>query len=108
MTGRHDYDQHDIDFLTGFANVLAEAVATAERMATLQATIARMKVLVEDKDRLLDQKRVLAEELQHRVRNNLQLVYGMLSKQLVDTADKAGQTWHQGDRTPGFHPGTGI
>jgi two-component sensor histidine kinase len=88
---QHDYDQHDIDFLTGFANVLAEAVATAERMATLQITVARMKVLVEDKDRLLDQKRVLAEELQHRVRNNLQLVYGMLSKQLGDTADKAGQ-----------------
>jgi two-component sensor histidine kinase len=40
---------------------------------------------------LLDQKKVLAEELQHRVRNNLQLVYGMLSKQLSDTTDKAGQ-----------------
>jgi two-component sensor histidine kinase len=50
-----------------------------------------MKVLVQDKDRLLDQKSVLAEELQHRVRNNLQLVYGMLSKQLGDTVDKAGQ-----------------
>ncbi len=23
---QHDYDQHDIDYLTGFANVLAEAV----------------------------------------------------------------------------------
>jgi len=88
---QHDYDQHDIDFLTGFANVLAEAVATSTRTATLQDTIARMKVLVEDKDQLLDQKKVLAEELQHRVRNNLQLVYGMLSKQLDDTADKAGQ-----------------
>jgi two-component sensor histidine kinase len=88
---QHDYDQHDIDFLTSFANVLAEAVATSTRTATLQNTIARMKALVEDKDRLLDQKKVLAEELQHRVRNNLQLVYGMLSKQLDDTADKAGQ-----------------
>jgi two-component sensor histidine kinase len=88
---QHDYDQHDIDFLTGFANVLAEAVATSARTVTLQYTIARMKVPVEDKDRLLDQKKVLAEELQHRVRNNLQLVYGMLSKQLDDTADKAGQ-----------------
>jgi two-component sensor histidine kinase len=88
---QHDYDQHDIDFPTGFANVLAEAVATSVRTVTLQDTIARMKVLVEDKDRLLDQKKVLAEELQHRVRNNLQLVYGMLSKQLDDTADKAGQ-----------------
>jgi two-component sensor histidine kinase len=88
---QHDYDQHDIDFLTGFANVLAEAVATSARTATLQNTIAQMKTLVQDKDRLLDQRKVLAEELQHRVRNNLQLVYGMLSKQLGDTADKAGQ-----------------
>jgi two-component sensor histidine kinase len=88
---QHEYDQHDIDFLTAFANVLAEAVATSTRTATLQDTIARMKVLVEDQDRLLDQKKVLAEELQLRVRNNLQLVYGMLSKQLDDTADKAGQ-----------------
>ena len=50
-----------------------------------------MKVLVENQHRLLDQKKVLAEELQHRVRNNLQLVYGMLSKQLDDTTDEAGQ-----------------
>jgi two-component sensor histidine kinase len=88
---QHDYDQHDIEFLTGFANVLAEAVATSARTATLQATIERMKDLVEEKDRLLDQKKILAEELQHRVRNNLQLVYGMLSKQLDDTDDRAGQ-----------------
>ena len=88
---QHDYDQHDIDFLTGFANVLAEAVATSARTSVLQSTIERMKVLVEEKDRLLEQKKVLAEELQHRVRNNLQLVYGMLSKQLDDTPDTAGQ-----------------
>src|ERR1700726_3822748 len=88
---QHDYDQHDIDFLTGFANVLAEAVATSARTGILQDTIERMKVLVEEKDRLLEQKKVLAEELQHRVRNNLQLVYGMLSKQLDDTPDTVGQ-----------------
>jgi two-component sensor histidine kinase len=88
---QHDYDQHDIDFLTGFANVLAEAVVTSARTSLLQTTIEQMQALVEEKDRLLDQKKVLGEELQHRVRNNLQLVYGMLSKQLDDTADKAGQ-----------------
>ncbi|HVA14242.1 MAG TPA: histidine kinase dimerization/phosphoacceptor domain -containing protein [Stellaceae bacterium] len=88
---QHDYDQHDINFLTGFANVLAEAVATSARTEILQTTIDRMKILVEEKDRLLDQKKVLAEELQHRVRNNLQLVYGMLSKQLGDTTDEVGQ-----------------
>src|ERR1700726_1426224 len=88
---QHNYDQHDIDFLTGFANVLAEAVATSARTGILQNTIERMKVLFAEKDRLLEQKKVLAEELQHRVRNNLQLVYGMLSKQLDDTPDTAGQ-----------------
>jgi len=88
---QHDYDEHDVDFLTGFANVLAEAVATSARTSILQGTIEQMKVLVAEKDRLLEQKKVLAEELQHRVRNNLQLVYGMLSKQLDDTPDTAGQ-----------------
>ncbi len=95
---QHDYDQHDIDFLTGFANVLAEAVATSARTKILRTTIEQMKLLVEEKDRLLEQqdrlleqKKVLAAELQHRVRNNLQLVYGMLNKQIDDTADKDGQ-----------------
>jgi two-component sensor histidine kinase len=36
-------------------------------------------------------KKMVAEELQHRVRNNLQLIHGMLSKQLDDTIDEAGQ-----------------
>ena len=88
---QHDYDQHDVDFLTGFANVLAEAVATSVRVALLQTTIERTKHLVEEKDRLLEQKKVLAEELQHRVRNNLQLVYGMLSRLVDETSDTAGQ-----------------
>ena len=88
---QHDYDQHDIDFLMGFANVLAEAVATSARTTILKTTVEEMKILVEEKDRLLEQKEVLAEELQHRVRNNLQLIYGMLSKQTDDTANKIEQ-----------------
>jgi two-component sensor histidine kinase len=88
---QHDYDEHDINFLTGFANVLAEAVATSARTALLQTTIETMKVLAGAQERLLEQKMVLAEELQHRVRNNLQLIYGMLSKQLGDTADEGGR-----------------
>ncbi|MES2196366.1 MAG: ATP-binding protein [Pseudomonadota bacterium] len=55
---RHDYDQYDINFLTGFANVLAEAVSTAARGLALQVTVDRMKALVEEKDRLLDEKNV--------------------------------------------------
>jgi two-component sensor histidine kinase len=88
---QHDYDENDINFLTGFANVLAEAVATSARTTILKQTIERMEVLVAEQDRLLDQKKILAEELQHRVRNNMQLVYGMLSKQVADTPDEAGQ-----------------
>ena len=92
---QHDYNDHDIAFLTGFANVLAEAVDTSKRNAALQAAVDRMQDMVADKDRLLasksallDEKNVLAQELQHRVRNNLQLVYGMLSKQIQNTIDE--------------------
>ncbi len=81
---RHNYDEHDINFLTGFANVLAEAVATAARTAVLRASVDRLTVV-------LNEKGVLAEELQHRVRNNLQLVYGMLSRMSDDTADSQAQ-----------------
>jgi two-component sensor histidine kinase len=62
----HLYDVHDINFLTGFANVLAEAVATATRNWAMQA--------------LLAEKNLLAEELHHRVRNNLQMISGMLAQ----------------------------
>ena len=88
---QHDYNENDINFLTGFANVLAEAVATSARTNVLKQTIERMAVLVAEQERLLDQKKILAEELQHRVRSNMQLVYGMLSKQVTDTPDEAGQ-----------------
>ena len=60
---QHDYDQHDINFLTGFANVLAEAVTTASRGAALQVTVDKMKALVEEKDRMLDEKIVADVQL---------------------------------------------
>jgi two-component sensor histidine kinase/ActR/RegA family two-component response regulator len=101
----HDYDDHDIDFLTGFANILAEAVDTAKRNTALQKAVSRMQDMVADRDRLLTaksatlnektrllaEKDVLAAELQHRVRNNLQLVYGMVSKQLQSTSIMEGK-----------------
>ena len=99
---QHDYNQHDIDFLTGFANVLAEAVDTSKRKAALQSAVSRMEDMVADRDRLLaaknvlleektrflEEKNILARELQHRVRNNLQLVHGMLGKQAQITSDE--------------------
>jgi two-component sensor histidine kinase len=79
---QHTYDEHDIDFLTGFANVLAEAVATFTRGDLLRQTVAKMEALVIEKDKLLAERVVMAEELKHRVRNNLQLVSGMLAAHL--------------------------
>jgi len=89
---QHTFDVHDINFLTGFANVVAEAVGTSERAATLQATLVTMQALVAEKEVLLVEKNTLASELQHRVRNNLQLVYGMLLRQvtIVDQSGKEG------------------
>jgi signal transduction histidine kinase len=55
---RHEYDQHDINFLSGFANVLAEAVSTASRAAELQAALDRMNALVEEKNGALREKGV--------------------------------------------------
>jgi two-component sensor histidine kinase len=83
-TTQRDYDEYDVDFLTGFANVLAEAVATGSRLESLRH-------LVDEKDRLLADKGILAEELQHRVRNNLQLISSMLAEQLKHTSDPRDQ-----------------
>ncbi len=60
---QHEYDQYDINFLTGFANVLAEAVSTVARGAALQVTVDMMKALVEEKDRLLDEKNAADRQL---------------------------------------------
>jgi two-component sensor histidine kinase len=69
------FDKNDIDFLTGFANILAEAVATAERSEALRQTVARMEQLVAEKE-------TLSQELKHRVRNSLHLVYGLLTSEV--------------------------
>jgi signal transduction histidine kinase/CheY-like chemotaxis protein len=69
---QHDYDEFDINFLTGFANVLAEAVSTASRGAKLQVTVDLMKALVEEKDRLLDDK--LAADVQLRQAQKMEAV----------------------------------
>jgi signal transduction histidine kinase len=58
------FDKHDIVFLTGFANVVAEAVATVERAGVLRAAFERMELAVAEKDRLLAER--LVRELRLR------------------------------------------
>ena len=57
--------------------MLAEAVVSAERTTLLRSTV--------------QQKDALARELQHRVRNNLQIVYSMLEKEARKTIDQAAK-----------------
>jgi signal transduction histidine kinase len=54
-TKRH-FDEHDIVFLTGFANVVAEAVAITERAAAQQNAIDRLTQEVEKNNRLLAER----------------------------------------------------
>ena len=59
---QQDYDQHDINYLTGFANILAEAVDSSKRTSLLQTTADRMKDMVADRDRLLAAKKLILDE----------------------------------------------
>jgi two-component sensor histidine kinase len=75
------FDKHDIIFLTGFANVLAEAVSTSERTEALRIAIDRMQDLLAEKE-------ILSQELKHRVRNSLHVVYGLLNSEIGAAHDK--------------------
>jgi two-component sensor histidine kinase/putative methionine-R-sulfoxide reductase with GAF domain len=67
------FDRYDIHFLTGFANILADAVTTTRTLEKLRSTIA--------------ERDILSRELQHRVRNNLQLVWQLLNTQAATIQD---------------------
>jgi len=70
-----EYDDITINFLTTFANVVAEAVATQRRISALQNA--------------LTEKEMLARELQHRVRNNLHLINSMLDMEVASNDESA-------------------
>ena len=78
----HLYDEFDINFLTGFANIVAGAVETAKHKLASLATIAEKDRLLTVQRALLNEKALLARELNHRVRNNLQLISGMLDREI--------------------------
>ena len=51
------FDRHDIAFLTGFANVLAEAAATAERLTDMRVVMERTRSLLAQTERLVEERR---------------------------------------------------
>ncbi len=53
---RRKFDRHDIDFLTGFANVVAEAVAAATQIADLKASVGQKAHLLAQKEELLAER----------------------------------------------------
>lgn len=84
----HAYDEHDVQFLTGFANVIAEAVLARRKNAQLHSVMKEMAAIVAERGSLLEERTILAEELKHRVRNNLQLVNSMLEMHLQQEKDE--------------------
>lgn len=65
-----EFSEHDLAFLQGSANILGMAIERQRQALALQAALERQQVLV--------------KEINHRVKNSLQLVAGMLRLQAGD------------------------
>jgi two-component sensor histidine kinase/CheY-like chemotaxis protein len=90
------FDENDLDIMTAFAGVLAEGMSPAKRNSALRdraeqvnGLIARRIEAASARERkeaagllALKEKLAVTQEMQHRVRNNLQVVYGMLGRQM--------------------------
>ena len=70
-SAQHEFTGHDIAFMTGMANLLTVAIERENN------THALAKAVLE-KDDLLAQKDLLLREVNHRVRNSLQLIISLL------------------------------
>jgi two-component sensor histidine kinase len=65
---RRSFNQEDVDFLQSYANVLAAAIDRSKANEALA--------------KLADERAVLLRELQHRVKNNLQIITSLLNMQI--------------------------
>ena len=72
-----EFDEHDIAFLQGAANILGMAIERQRRERALQAAIEHQQVLV--------------KEINHRVKNSLQLVASVLRLQMGNDPEVARQ-----------------
>jgi two-component sensor histidine kinase len=65
---RRSFNQEDVDFLQSYANVLAAAIDRSKANEALA--------------KLADERALLLRELQHRVKNNLQIITSLLNMQI--------------------------
>jgi two-component sensor histidine kinase len=77
-----DFEEHDLAFLQGAANLLGMALERAQQQKSLNAALAR--------------QRVLLREMDHRIKNNLALVASVLNLQARE-ADDPRLTQHLDD-----------
>ncbi|HEX2116436.1 MAG TPA: histidine kinase dimerization/phosphoacceptor domain -containing protein, partial [Alphaproteobacteria bacterium] len=68
-----DFEEHDLAFLQGAANLLGMAIERAQQQKSLNAALAR--------------QRVLLREMDHRIKNNLALVASVLNLQAREADD---------------------
>ena len=69
-----EFEEHDIAFLQGAANLLGMAIERQRIESNLRAAV--------------EQREVLLQEIDHRVKNSLQLVISMLHLQASSVADE--------------------
>src|SRR5579863_6808934 len=74
-TSEGEFSEHDISFLQGAANILGMAIEQQQYQRKLQAA--------------LDRHQVLLKEVNHRVKNSLQVVTAMLQLQAKSVGDPA-------------------
>ena len=83
----HPWTRAEAESVERLRDALQELRA-AERLRRLNA---ELRESLADRDALLAQKGVLLQEVNHRVKNSLQLVSSMLSLQLRETTDEAAR-----------------
>ena len=83
-TSPRTFTAEDVKFLTGFASMIAEAINRVRSRRVLRQTLREKEVLARERG-------VLLREMQHRVRNHLQLVQASLSVHARRTKDAAAR-----------------
>ena len=87
-TESREFTDDDVEFLGGFARVIAEAIGRVRRKRALTRALRK-------KEALATERGVLLREMQHRVRNHLQLVHASLNIQARRTQDAAARQGFQ-------------